>query len=63
MAFNRTSINRGSPPFFDPLDLGVRNFHTYCDGEMVLTVTGGFNISAGHVDDRHLLDELVPGGR
>ena len=46
VAFNRTSINRGSPPFFDPLDLGVRNFHTYRDGEMVLAVTGGFNISA-----------------
>jgi len=46
LAFNRTSINRGSPPFFDPLDLGVRNFHTYRDGEMVLAVTGGFNISA-----------------
>ena len=24
VAFNRTSINRGSPPFFDPLDLGVQ---------------------------------------
>ena len=46
VAFNRTSINRGSPAFFDPLDLGVRNFHTYRDGEMVLAVTGGFNISA-----------------
>ena len=46
VAFNRTSINRGSPAFFDPLDLGVRNFHTYRDGEMVLNVTGGFNISA-----------------
>ena len=46
VAFNRTSINRGSPAFFDPLDLGVKNFHTYRDGEMVLAVTGGFNISA-----------------
>ena len=46
VAFNRTSINRGSPPFFDPVDLGVKNFHTYRDGEMVLNVTGGFNISA-----------------
>jgi hypothetical protein len=45
-AFNRTSINRGSPAFFDPLDLGVRNFHTYRDGETVIAVTGGFNISA-----------------
>jgi hypothetical protein len=47
LVFNRTSINRGSPPFFDPVDLGVRNFHSYVDGEMVATVTGGFNISAG----------------
>jgi hypothetical protein len=46
VAFNRTSINRGSPAFFDPLDLGVRNFHTYRDGESVFAVTGGFNISA-----------------
>ena len=46
VAFNRTSINRGSPPFFDPIDLGVQNFYTYRDGEMVLAVTGGFNVSA-----------------
>jgi hypothetical protein len=47
VAFNRTSINRFTPPFFDPTTLGVRNFHSYFPGEMVLTVTGGFNISAG----------------
>ena len=46
VAFNRTSINRGSPPFFDPVDLGVRNFHTYRDGESVFNITGGFNVSA-----------------
>ena len=46
VAFNRTSINRGSPPFFDPLDLGVKNFHTYRQDETVIAVTGGFNISA-----------------
>jgi hypothetical protein len=46
-AFNRTSINRGSPAFFDPTDLGVRDFYSYRPGEMVLSVTGGFNISAG----------------
>ena len=47
VAFNRTSINRFTPPFFDPTTLGVKNFHSYFPGEMVLTVTGGFNISAG----------------
>jgi len=46
VAFNRTSINRGSPPFFDPLDLGVKNFHTYSQDETVIALTGGFNISA-----------------
>jgi hypothetical protein len=43
VAFNRTSINRGSPPFFDPVDLGVKNFHTYREDETVIAVTGGFN--------------------
>jgi len=46
-AFNRTSINRGNPGFFDPTDLGVRDFHSYRAQEMVLTVTGNFQISAG----------------
>ena len=46
VAFNRTSIHRGSPPFFDPTDLGVKNFYSYRDDETVMTVTGGFNISA-----------------
>ena len=45
-AFNRTSIHRGTPPFFEPKDLGSR-VHSYQPGEMVLAVTGGFNISAG----------------
>src|SRR5258706_226937 len=46
LAFNRTSIHRGSPPFFDPADLGVKNFYTYRQDETVIAVTGGFNISA-----------------
>ena len=46
-AFNRTSINRGNPGFFDPTDLGVRDFHSYRPQEMVLNVTGNFQISAG----------------
>jgi hypothetical protein len=45
-AFNRTSIHRGTPEFFDPQDLGA-NVYSYKPGEMVLAVTGGFNISAG----------------
>jgi hypothetical protein len=45
-AFNRTSIHRGTPPFFSPKDLGS-NVYSYQPGEMVLSITGGFNISAG----------------
>ncbi len=45
-AFNRTSINRGNPAFFDPKALGS-NVYSYNPGEMVVAVTGGFNISAG----------------
>jgi hypothetical protein len=46
VSFNRTSIHRGSPPFFDPVDLGVKNFYSYRDDETVIAVTGGFNVSA-----------------
>jgi hypothetical protein len=45
-AFNRTAIDRSSPAWFSPKDLGS-NVHSYQPGEMVLTVTGGFSISAG----------------
>ena len=45
-AFNRTAIDRGNPAFFDPKTIGS-NVHSYNPGEMVLTVTGGFDISAG----------------
>ena len=45
-AFNRTAIDRGNPEFFDPRALGS-NVYSYNPGEMVLAVTGGFNISAG----------------
>jgi Carboxypeptidase regulatory-like domain len=44
-AFNRTAVHRGTPPFFDGSDLGSKVI-SYKPGEMVLTVTGGFNISA-----------------
>ena len=45
-AFNRTAIHRGTPPFFDGSDLGSKVI-SYKPGEMVLSVTSGFNISAG----------------
>src|SRR5687767_8492536 len=45
-AFNRTTIDRSSPAWFSPADLGS-NVYSYNPGEMVMTVTGGFNISAG----------------
>jgi hypothetical protein len=45
-AFNRTSIHRGSPGWFEPRDLGSK-VYSYNPGEMVLTITGGFNIAAG----------------
>jgi hypothetical protein len=45
-AFNRTAIDRGNPEFFDPRALGS-NVYSYNPGEMVVAVTGGFNISAG----------------
>ncbi len=47
VAYNRTAVNRYNPPFFEPYDLGS-NVYSYSPArEMVLTVTGGFNISAG----------------
>ena len=46
VAFNRTSIHRGTPAFFDPLDLGVKNFYSYRDDETVIAITGGPMISA-----------------
>jgi hypothetical protein len=46
VAFNRTAVHRYQAPFFSPKDLGS-NVYDYNPGEMVLTVTGGFNISAG----------------
>ena len=45
-AFNRTAIARGGPPWFEPKDLGS-NVYSYRPGEMVLTIDGGFGISAG----------------
>ncbi|MBI2189261.1 MAG: TonB-dependent receptor [Acidobacteria bacterium] len=45
-AFNRTSIRRYNEPYFDPYDLGAR-LYSYVPDQMVVTVSNGFNISAG----------------
>jgi hypothetical protein len=47
VAFNRTAINRENPAFFDPVDLGVKNYYSYNPHEMVFSVTGAFAISGG----------------
>jgi hypothetical protein len=46
IAFNRTAVHRYQAPFFSPKDLGS-NVYSYNPGEMVMTVTNAFNISAG----------------
>ena len=46
VAFNRTAVHRYQAPFFSPRDLGS-NVYSYNPGEMVLTVTNAFAISAG----------------
>jgi hypothetical protein len=45
-AFNRTAIDRSSPAWFSPHDLGS-NVYSYLPGEMVMAVSGAFSISAG----------------
>jgi hypothetical protein len=44
-AFNRTAVDRYNAPFFDPHDLGA-NVYSYVPHQMIVTVTGGFNIAA-----------------
>jgi carboxypeptidase family protein len=44
-AFNRTAVNRDNDPYFDPHDLGI-NVNSYVPHQMIVTVTGGFNIAA-----------------
>jgi Carboxypeptidase regulatory-like domain len=44
-AFNRTAVNRDNDPFFDPHDLGI-NVNSYVPHQMIVVVTGGFNIAA-----------------
>jgi hypothetical protein len=45
-AFNRVAINRYNEPFFGPADIGAKAY-AYFPNEIVINVTGGFNISAG----------------
>ena len=44
-AFNRTAVNRDNDPYFDPHDLGI-NVNSYVPHQMIVVVTGGFNIAA-----------------
>ena len=45
-AFNQTVVDRFNKPFFEPHDLGSNVYNYSPTKEMVLAVTGGFNISA-----------------
>jgi hypothetical protein len=45
-AFNQTVVDRFNEPFFEPKDLGAKVYNYSPTREMVLSVTGGFNISA-----------------
>ena len=46
-AFNHTKVDRFQTPFFGPKDLGSNVYSYAPGGQMVLTITGGFNISQG----------------
>ena len=45
-AFNQTTVNRFNDDFFEPSDLGINAYNYSPTREMIVTVTGGFNISA-----------------
>jgi len=45
-AYNQTVVDRFNEPFFEPKDLGSSVYNYSPTREMVLSVTGGFNISA-----------------
>ena len=44
--FNRSSVDRGSPDYFDPMALGIP-VHSYNPGKLTLGVDDGFGISRG----------------
>jgi hypothetical protein len=46
IAVNRTAIHRTNAPFFSPNDVGV-NVFDYVPKDIILSITGGFNIGSG----------------
>ncbi len=46
VAYNRTSVNRNTTPYFDPTDVGIK-LHPYLKGQMPIQVAGGFDLPAG----------------
>jgi hypothetical protein len=46
-AYNHTKVDRYQTPFFGPKDLGSNVYSYPPGGQMVIAVTGGFNISQG----------------
>ena len=49
-AYNQTAVDRFNDDYFDPNDLGANVYNYSPTHEMVVDVTGGFNISAVHRD-------------
>ena len=53
-AFNRARVNRFSPPYFDPSDVGIK-LYPYYKGQFPLSVTGAF-ATAGGANTNSLLE-------
>jgi hypothetical protein len=47
-ALNKSKVDNNQNPFFCPTDVGVRNYHCYAPGYMVLAVTGAFDLYPGN---------------
>ena len=47
-ALNKSTVDNNQNPFFCPTDVGVRNYHCYAPGYMVLAVTGAFDLYPGN---------------
>ena len=47
-AVNKSTVDNNQNPFFCPTDVGVRNYHCYAPGYMVLAVTGAFDLYPGN---------------
>src|SRR5262245_48520104 len=61
-AFNRTAVNRDNDPYFDPHDLGS-NVNSYVPHQMIVVVTGGFNIAAATATRGIAAEQLIAGER